>query len=238
MGMHSKKSSDSDLELNKVLYYMSRAISKVISFLFFSFKIIGMENIPKAGSAILASKHTYWFDRVTTGCFIDRVIYTFAKSAFFDRSTLLNRLRRWCLKKVGAFNINRKKDHVGIRPSDIDLLFGPIKKGSLLLLYPEGTRVEDKVGEFEKGLAATVRIQAKMNSHANLPIIPLSPAFSIKPFSSFLSFIPFWRRIKIALVVGEPIYYNGETTREFTRILKEKITECYNKAGSLVAAYA
>ena len=101
--MFGKKSSDSDLELNKVLYYVSRTMSKVISFLFFSYKIIGMENIPKAAPAILASKHTYWFDLVTTSCFIDRIIYTFAKSAFFDRSTWLNRLRRWCLKKVGAF---------------------------------------------------------------------------------------------------------------------------------------
>ena len=135
---------------------------------------------------------------------------------------------------MGAFNIDRKNDRFGMRRSDIDLMLQPIRRGSLLLLYPEGTRVESGVGNFHKGLAATMRVQAERAAESRLPIIPLSPAYSQKPFGSLESYIPLWRRIKIALVVGEPIYYNGETIREFTGILKEKITECYNTAGRLV----
>jgi len=140
------------------------------------------------------------------------------------------------MKKMGGFSINRKKDAIGFRPSDVGRLLQPVKQGSLLLLYPEGTRVEGHVGELEHGLAATAKMEAVTNADARLPIIPLSPGYSKRPFGSLQSFIPFWERVKVSLVVGEPIYYNGETIKEFTRILKEKLTECYNTAGSLVTA--
>ncbi len=234
MTTDSKISLDSNLEMNSKLCYMSSRICRAVLPLFVSHKILGKENIPKDEPAILASKHTYWFDLVTTCCYIDRMIYTFAKSAYFDTSTNLKKARRWWLKKMGAFNIDRRHDKFGMMRSHIHLMLQPINRGSLLLLYPEGTRVEGTVGRFHKGLAATMRVQAETASRTRLPVIPLSPAYSQKPFGSFESFIPFWRRIKIALVVGEPIYYNGETIREFTGILKERITECYHTAGNLI----
>ncbi len=239
MGKYSKKISDSKLEINKWFYKASLKVCRVVLPLFVVHKIVGMENIPKDTPAILASKHTYWFDLITTNCFIDRTIYTFAKSAYFDTSTWGNRLRRWWFKKMGAFNVNNTKDKIGLRPSDIDLILQPIKKGALLLIYPEGTRVEGQVGKFEKGLAATIRIQSEseLDFPGRLPIIPLSPAYSKRPFASIKSYIPFWRRIKIVLVAGSPIYYNGETTREFTKILKDKVTECYDKAGDYLVAH-
>ncbi len=227
---------DSELEINERLYRISRRICKALLPLFTVHEIVGTENIPRDEPAILASKHTHWFDLVTTGCFVERVMYTFSKAAFFDASTLPGAARRWWMKKMGAFNINRKKDEIGFRPSDIGRLLQPVKQGALLLLYPEGTRVEGGVGELQKGLAATAKMQAMMDSEARLPIIPLSPAYSRRPFGSLRSFIPFLGRIKVSLVVGEPIYYNGETIKDFTRILKERLTECYNAAGSLVAA--
>jgi 1-acyl-sn-glycerol-3-phosphate acyltransferase len=228
--------SDSDLEINEGLYRISRRICRALLPLFTVQEIVGAENIPKDAPAILASKHSHWFDLVATGCFVDRMMYTFSKPAFFDTSTTLRAARRWWMKKMGGFSINRKKDEIGFRPSDVGRLLEPVKQGALLLLYPEGTRVQGRVGELEKGLAATAKMQALMNSEARLPIIPLSPGYSKLPFGSLRSFIPFWERVKVSLVVGEPIYYNGETIKEFTRILKEKLTECYNTAGSLVAA--
>jgi len=228
--------SDSDLEINAMLYRISRRICRALLPLFTVHEIVGAENIPKDEPAILASKHSHWFDLVATGCFIDRMMYTFSKTTFFDTSTTLQTARRWWFKKMGAFSINKKQDDIGFRPSDIGRLLQPVKQGSLLLLYPEGTRVEGHVGELEKGLAATAKMQAVMDSEARLPIIPLSPGYSKRPFGSPQSFIPFWRRIKVSLVVGEPIYYNGETLKEFTRILQEKLTECYNIAGRLVTA--
>jgi len=225
---------DSELDINERLYRISRRICRALLPLFTVQEIVGTENIPKNAPAILASKHSHWFDLVATGCFIDRMMYTFGKPAFFDTSTSLLAARRWWMKKMGAFSINRKKDEIGFRPSDVGRLLQPVKQGALLLLYPEGTRVEGHVGELEKGLAATAKMQAVMNSEARLPIIPLSPGYSKLPFGSLQSFIPFLSRIKVSLVVGEPIYYNGETIKEFTRILKEKLTECYNTAGSLV----
>jgi 1-acyl-sn-glycerol-3-phosphate acyltransferase len=228
--------SDSDLDINERLYRMSRRICRALLPLFAVQEIVGAENIPKDAPAILASKHSHWFDLVATGCFIDRMMYTFSKPDFFDTSTTLLTARRWWMKKMGAYSINRKKDEIGFRPSDVGRLLQPVKQGALLLLYPEGTRVQGHVGELEKGLAATAKMQAFMNSDARLPIIPLSPGYSKLPFGSFQSFIPFWERVKVSLVVGEPLYYNGETIKEFTRILKEKLTECYNTAGSLVTA--
>ncbi len=236
MSEHPGLISDSDLEINERLYRLSRRLCRALLPLFTVPRIVGTENIPRDEPAILASKHSHWFDLVATCCFVDRMMYTFSKSAFFDTSTTLRAARRWWFKKMGAYSINRKKDVIGFRPSDIGRLLQPVKQGSLLLLYPEGTRVEGQVGELEKGLAATAKMQAISNSDARVPIIPLSPAYSQRPFGSLRSFIPFWERFKVSLVVGEPLYYNGETIKEFTRILKEKLTECYNTAGSLVTA--
>jgi len=236
MDKQLEKGPNSSLEINKLIYHISRKLCYQILPLYFASKIIGKENIPIKEPAILASKHTYWFDLVTTACHIDRTIYTFAKTAYFDRTTMINRLRRWWFKKMGAFNVNENGDQIGLRPSDIDLILEPLKMGSLLLIYPEGTRVEGRIGKFEKGLGATVRMQAEKNGHPRLPVIPMSPAYSGKPFNSRSSYIPFWERIKVALVIGKPIYYNGETSREFTQRIKEKITECYLSAEALVNA--
>ena len=236
MDKKTDKGHNSSLEINKLIYHISRKVCYQVLPLYFASKIIGKENIPAKEPAILASKHTYWFDLVTTACHIDRTIYTFAKSAYFDRTTMLSKLRRWWFKKMGAFNVNENGDHIGLRPSDIDLILEPVKKGSLLLIYPEGTRVEGGIGKFEKGLGATVRIQAERNGQPRLPVIPMSPAYSRKPFNTTASYIPFWERIKVALVIGKPIYYNGETAREFTQRIKEKITECYLNAEALVKA--
>ena len=228
--------SDSELDINERLYRVSRRICRALLPLFTVHEVVGTENIPRKEPAILASKHSHWFDLVATGCLIDRIMYSFSKPAFFETSTRLGAAWRWWMKKMGGFSINRKKDAVGFRPSDVGRLLQPVKQGALLLLYPEGTRVEGQVGELQNGLAAAAKMQAFSDSGTRLPIIPMSPAYSKLPFGSFQSFIPFWERIKVSLVVGEQIYYDGEAIRDFTRILKEKLTECYNTAGSLVAA--
>jgi 1-acyl-sn-glycerol-3-phosphate acyltransferase len=228
--------SDSELDINERLYRISRRICRALLPLFTVHEVVGTENIPTEEPAILASKHSHWFDLVATGCLIDRIMYSFSKPAFFDTSTRLHALRRWWVKKMGGFSINRKKDAIGFRPSDVGRLLQPVKQGALLLLYPEGTRVEGHVGELQNGLAAAAKMQAFTDAGSKLPIIPMSPAYSRVPFGSIQSFIPFWERIRVSLVVGEPIYYDGETIKEFTRILKEKLTECYNTAGRLVTA--
>ena len=187
--------SDSDLEINEGLYRISRRICRALLPLFTVQEIVGAENIPKDAPAILASKHSHWFDLVATGCFVDRMMYTFSKPAFFDTSTTLRAARRWWMKKMGGFSINRKKDEIGFRPSDVGRLLEPVKQGALLLLYPEGTRVQGRVGELEKGLAATAKMQALMNSGVRLPIIPLSPGYSRLPFGSLRSFIPEQARV-------------------------------------------
>lgn len=108
-------------------------------------KIIGEENIPTSGGAIIASNHVSLFDPPVVGTAFTRPVHFMAKEELFA-IPLLGEIFR----KLKAFPVRRATaDRTAIRHA-INLL----ENGELLGLFPEGTRsLTGKLGKPETGLA-------------------------------------------------------------------------------------
>lgn len=135
--------------IQKILYYFFK--------LFFRYEIIGAENIPVSGGAIIAANHISLWDPPVVGAGTIRPIHFMAKEELFAVPLL-----KWIITKINAFPVRRgAADRTAIRYA-IDLL----KKGEILGLFPEGTR--SKTGLLGKPEPGIAMIALK----AGVPIIP------------------------------------------------------------------
>jgi 1-acyl-sn-glycerol-3-phosphate acyltransferase len=118
----------------------------------FPIKIIGVENIPVDGPAILCSNHISLIDPIALGCALKRPVRYMAKKELFGT--------RWFgafLQKLGAFAVSRgESDLTAVRES-LKLL----GNGELLGIYPQGHRYKrDEHREVLSG-AALIALRAK-----------------------------------------------------------------------------
>lgn len=111
----------------------------------FRCKIIGLENVPGSGRAIIASNHVSLFDPPVVGTAFVRPIHFMAKEELFTIPIV-----GWIFKKLKAFPVRRATaDRTAIRQA-ISIL----ENEELLGLFPEGTRsVTGQLGKPETGLA-------------------------------------------------------------------------------------
>ena len=135
----------------------------------FRCKIIGANNIPTHGGAIIASNHISLFDPPVIGTSLVRPLHFMAKEELFVIPMV-----RWFLNKLNAFPVRRgMADRTAIRHA-LTLL----ENGEILGLFPEGTRsITGKLGKPEAGLAM---IALK----AGVPIIPTAIIGTNKVFKS------------------------------------------------------
>jgi len=139
-------------------YSLLRGLAIIIFKVFFAVKIRGKENVPLKGGAILTSNHLSYFDPIVLGLLTPRKINFMAKEELFE-----NFLFRLLITKLGAFPVKRERVDKTVYQKALDLL----KKGELLVLFPEGTRSwEGKLGRLQQG---TARIALR----ANVPLVPV-----------------------------------------------------------------
>jgi 1-acyl-sn-glycerol-3-phosphate acyltransferase len=127
------------------LYNVVRVLLHYFFKVIFRCKIIGADNIPSHGGAIIAANHVSLFDPPVVGTAFARPIHFMAKEELFVKPVL-----KWIFTKLKAFPVRRATaDRTAIRHA-ITLL----NNGELLGLFPEGTRSKTgKLGKPETGLA-------------------------------------------------------------------------------------
>lgn len=98
------------------------------------FKVEGTENVPRTGPLIVCPNHFGTIDPPMVPAFLPRSdTWSMAKSEFF-RGTLTQLIFRW----YHAFPVVRHTaDRVALRRS-----FDLLKAGEVLVIYPEGTRID------------------------------------------------------------------------------------------------
>jgi 1-acyl-sn-glycerol-3-phosphate acyltransferase len=98
----------------------------------------GLDNVPDKGPAILASNHLSFSDSFFLPLVVPRHITFLAKSDYFTGRGLKGRLTKWFFAGVGQVPVDRS----GGRASEAAIRTGQriLGEGSLLGIYPEGTR--------------------------------------------------------------------------------------------------
>ncbi len=116
-------------------YWLSRFVSGTLLRIFFRFKSVGWENVPKNGGVILCSNHQSFLDPLVVGCGNKRL-----PVRFMARASLWNVkfLAPW-YDSVGAFPVKRGGADRGAWKKFEELVAG----GSQICFFPEGTRSPD-----------------------------------------------------------------------------------------------
>ena len=117
----------------KVGYRLLRGTFDVIMRLWFRPKLVGQENIPATGPVILAPVHRSFADFGFASFCTKRKLFFMTKDSMWENKLL----GRWLLY-VGAFPVHRESaDREALQRAEEVL-----KRGQVLVLFPEGTRRE------------------------------------------------------------------------------------------------
>ena len=179
----------------------------------------GIENIPQSG-AILAANHASYIDHfiIAQPIFkkLRRILYFLAMKEHFD--TFMQ--RQWH-KYLKAIPLDRQSDGSDALGKAVDHL----KKGDLIMIYPEGTRtLTGKMNRAKTGVA-------RLALAAKVPVVPigLTNTFYILPKGKW---IPGFGK-KADVTIGKPLYFNKyygkaedkNTIRKVTTIIMNEIAK-------------
>lgn len=164
---------------------------------FWPTKVIGRENIPEAGGAILASNHLAVVDSFFLPARIRRRVYFLAKKEYFTEKGLKGRFKRWFMLSTGQHPVDRSGGSASRAALDTGVRL--LREGKLLGVYPEGTRSPD--GRLYKGKTGV----ARMALEAKVPIIPVAMIGTekVNPIGSRM----WWPR-RIEIRIGKPLDFS------------------------------
>lgn len=168
-----------------------RFIVRVFINIFYKAELVGLENIPKSGSALLCANHVHEMDMFFIGYKSKRLIHYMAKEELF-KIPVLSGLVTW----LGAFPVTRGKADVGAIKTALKLL----EEGHIVGIFPEGTRTKGK----QKGTVSIKRGVAMIAISSGAPIIPVSINASYRLFS------------KVRVVFGKPYYLDVEKDKKYS----------------------
>jgi 1-acyl-sn-glycerol-3-phosphate acyltransferase len=166
-------------------YRTAAVVVKPLMRAWFRIRLEGEHHIPAAGPAILASNHRSNMDPVLLASAVTRPVAFMAKAELFVGP--LGPILRW----IGQFPVRRGGiDREALRRTDAILA-----RGSVLGLFPEGTRGDGSFSAVHPGLAYIVVRQ-------RCPVLPVA-IFGTERVRRRFGWLPFASPVRI--VVGPPI---------------------------------
>ena len=84
-------------------YRIAQSLSYLYLKIFHGLNIIGLENIPKQGSFILACNHASYIDPPAVGCRVNRNLHYFARDSLFVGPL------GFLIKRLNAIPVNRDR---------------------------------------------------------------------------------------------------------------------------------
>ncbi|HXR29112.1 MAG TPA: lysophospholipid acyltransferase family protein [Solirubrobacteraceae bacterium] len=115
------------------LYVVVRLLVAPVLRLWFRMRISGAEHVPPSGAAIIAPNHKSFLDAFFVG------VATRRRVRFMAKVELLRGPQGWLLGRLGAFPVRRG----GADAEAMDTARLILEQGGVLVMFPEGTRVED-----------------------------------------------------------------------------------------------
>jgi 1-acyl-sn-glycerol-3-phosphate acyltransferase len=170
------------------MYPFMRAVVRLIAIVVLGRRlhIEGLANIPRDGAVLVVGNHVGTVEPPLTGVHIPRLdVYYMAKSELFRNPVL-----GWLFRRNHTFPVVRDSADRGALRRALDIL----KRGHVLLVYPEGTRSwQGGIGEPHAGAGFIAR-------HSRAAIVPVASWGSerVIPRGGFLP-----RRADVHLRIGE-----------------------------------
>lgn len=168
-------------------YAFIRVLMWTAAFVVFRLRCHGREKLPATGGYLLLSNHQSFLDPPLVGLVVPRRVNYLARQTLFK-----NPLFAWLINSLDAIPIDR--DGMGI--SGIKETLRRLKRGEIVLLFPEGTRSEDgELQPLKPGFSALAQ-------RAGVPLVPIALDGAQESFPKGAKFP---RPAVVHLAVGEPI---------------------------------
>ena len=189
------------------MYPVLKFIVKIVCKILFFVRVVGEENIPKEGAAILAANHTSFWDAPIILTATKRPMRTMGKAELFEHKLLAPFLRM-----AGAFPVHRGTADL----TAIKTALRTLKDGEIFAIFPTGTRIKDGEGEAKAGVAMIA-------SKSGAPVIPIAIRGGYRLFK------------RVTIHIGKPMYVKSENgtkpSADELKIYADKILYTINSLG-------
>lgn len=203
----------SQRSLQKRLWYgLLHVVCRLLGVVLYGIRVRGRSHVPASGGALVLSNHQSHYDPILIGLACDRRLNYVARSTLFRFSPF-----RWLIHSLDAIPIERE----GLGLAGLRETLRRLKRGEMVLLFPEGTRTRNgEVGVFKPGFSALVH-------RAQVPLVPVAidGAFDAWPRTRAW---PWVARIEIQF--GAPLLPHQASAlgdRELVAEIERRIRACH-----------
>ena len=115
----------------RIVYRATHVLARLSAVIAYSVRVTGREHVPVEGGVLVCSNHQSFFDPVLVGLASDRPMNYLARKSLFRFSPF-----RWLILLYDAIPIDRE----GFSLDGIKETLRRLKRGEMVLIFPEGTR--------------------------------------------------------------------------------------------------
>ncbi|MEJ3406018.1 lysophospholipid acyltransferase family protein [Rathayibacter sp. YIM 133350] len=176
--------------------------------------VVGLDKVPEHGAVIMASNHLSFIDSIFLPLIMKRRMVFLAKSEYFTGTGLKGWATRLFMNAAGQLPIDRS----GGKASEASLATGlrVLSEGTVLGIYPEGTRSPD--GRLYRGRTGV----ARMVLEAGVPIVPVAMIDTEKV-------MPIGKRLpsvrRVGMIFGDPLDFSRFEGMEGDRFVLRSVTD-------------
>lgn len=172
----------------RLWYGFLRFACRLLAIAVFRIRCYGREHLPTTGGVLLLANHQSNMDPVIVGLTSNRRLNYMARETLFRFGPF-----RWLINSLDAIPIDRE----GLGLAGLKETLKRLKRGEIVLMFPEGTRTRDgELAPIKPGFCALAR-------RGNVPLVPvgLDGAFQAWPRSRLLP-----RAGVLRVVYGPPLW--------------------------------
>jgi len=125
--------------LKRAWYSCLQPVVQFSGILYFRLRARGVQNVPRRGGVLLVSNHLSNWDPPLVGCVCPRPMNYLARDTLFRIAPF-----RWLINSLDAIPLDRE----GLGLAGMKETMRRLKRGEIVLIFPEGTRSAD--GRFQK----------------------------------------------------------------------------------------
>jgi 1-acyl-sn-glycerol-3-phosphate acyltransferase len=194
-------------KLSNGVYWFFKAILYIFFKVFHRLEVVGSENVPEEGGVIVAANHVSYLDPPLMGAALKRQATYMAKEGLFKIPIL------GAVIRLFSVPIRRGRP----QPSTIKEAVNRLKKGELIVMFPEGSRsVDGNILDAKRGIGVIAAI-------SRMPVVPALIKGTEKALPVGARFL---RPAKITVIFGNPIVTdNEETDKQFQDRISRDIME-------------
>jgi 1-acyl-sn-glycerol-3-phosphate acyltransferase len=173
--------------VSRPLYALARIVLSPLLRFWFRLHVEGAENVPAEGPAIVAPNHKSFLDAFFVGLAQKRHVRFMAKVELFTGPLA------WLFPRLGAFPVRRGESDA----EALDTARAVLRGGGLLVVFPEGTRVDepDALGSPHHGAG-------RLAFETGAPIVPTA---IVGTSHLWLGPIPKPRRVQVSFLEPVPL---------------------------------